>query len=591
MIVLFLEAIYHRAHPPFAYAYDKDSVHLQLRTKKEDIQSVKCLFGDPFLWIEGKWHFEKLDMEKAGSDEHFDYWHVNVKPKTKRLRYGFELQNDNQTIIYTEQGFHEEIPLHDISPYFCFPYLHEQDLFHPPDWVKNTIWYQIFPERFANGCKENDPERVQPWGEALPSVDNFFGGDLAGIIEKLDYLTELGINGIYLTPIFQARSNHKYDTINYMEIDPHFGDKDTLKRLISKCHENGIKVMLDAVFNHCGFDFPPFQDVIKNGEKSKYKDWFYVQDFPVTVEPSPNYETFSFEKKMPKLNTSHPDVKKYLLDVARYWIQEFDIDGWRLDVANEIDHSFWREFRKAVKEVKEDVFIVGEVWHDSLRWLHGDQFDSVMNYPFTKLMRLFFLTNEISPSAFVSSLVKIRHSYPCHVNEVLFNIVGSHDTERILTSAKEQKEKVKLLFAFLFTYPGTPCIYYGDEIGLTGYQDPDCRKCMPWDQEKHDQDLFSFIKKLIELRKTYSLLQDDGKLSFITTPDEKNSLLFTKENEKGKLIVVMNNSEHEQTLQLPFSLKNQTLRDLWTDDEFRANADTLNITLSPFSFSFLYRKE
>src|SRR5699024_5658775 len=204
-----------------------------------------------------------------------------------------------------------------------------------------------------------------------------------GIIKHLDYLVDLGINGIYFTPIFKAHSNHKYDTIDYMEIDPQFGDKSTFKELVKACHEKGIRIMLDAVFNHSGYYFSQFQDVLEKGENSKYKNWFHIKDFPIQTDPVPNFDSFAFTSHMPKLNTEHPDVKQYLLDVATYWIKEFDIDGWRLDVANEVDHQFWREFRTAVKSVKQDVYILGEIWHDSMPWLQGDQFDAVMNYPFT----------------------------------------------------------------------------------------------------------------------------------------------------------------------------------------------------------------
>ena len=208
-------------------------------------------------------------------------------------------------------------------------------------------------------------------------------GTLKESLNILDYLEELGINGIYFTPIFHAYSNHKYDTIDYREIDPQFGTKETLKTLIEECHKRNIRVMLDAVFNHSGYYFLPFQDLLEKGEKSKYKDWFHPHSFPLKGGERPNYETFGFFESMPKLNTANPEVKKYLLEVSAYWIEEFDIDGWRLDVANEVDQPFWREFRKTVKNIKPDLYILGEIWHDSMPWLRGDQFDAVMNYPFT----------------------------------------------------------------------------------------------------------------------------------------------------------------------------------------------------------------
>ncbi|WP_243291296.1 alpha-glycosidase [Bacillus sp. FJAT-47783] len=585
---MLLEAVYHRAYPPFVYMYDKDCLHIHLRTKKQDIQSVKCYYGDPFLWENGQWKYSTIDMYKSGCDDLFDYWLVSVKTKMNRLRYGFQLYDGKQFLFYTEQGFFKEQPT-DIGPYFCFPYLHEADTFKAPDWVKDTVWYQIFPERFHNGSTKNDPKQIEKWGQT-PKQDSYFGGDVKGIIDRIDYLKELGITGIYLTPIFQAKSNHKYDTIDYFQIDPQFGDKNEFKQLVNVCHEHGIKVMLDAVFNHCGFEFPPFQDVLQKGEQSPYKDWFFIREFPVQTEPHPNYETFAFEKRMPKFNTSNPEVKEYLLKVATYWIEQYDIDGWRLDVANEIDHTFWREFRKKVKEIKKDMFIVGEVWHDAIRWLLGDQFDSVMNYPLTDAMRQYFLTNEMKTKQFISTIERNRHTYQMNINEVLFNIAGSHDTERIATAAQEHTEKLKLLFAFLFSYPGTPCLYYGDEIGLTGGQDPDCRKCMPWDLNHHEHELFLFVKKLIQLRKQHALMGNKGTLTFHPVPEEKEVVLFTKTDEKNQFIFILNNSDQEQSVTLPFSLRNTTLQDVWTEDDFAANAETLNITIPPYSFQFLLEK-
>ena len=203
-----------------------------------------------------------------------------------------------------------------------------------------------------------------------------------GVIDRFGHLVDLGVDVIYFTPIFEAPSNHKYDTVDYYWIDPHFGDEDTVRKLIELAHEHGIKVVFDAVFNHSGYGFFAFQDVLEHGEDSPYAHWFNIDSFPVQTEP-PNYETFANQiATMPKLMTCHDDVKEYFLEVGRYWVREFGIDGWRLDVANEIDHHFWREFREAVKSENPDALIVGELWHEASEWVRGDQFDSVMNYSF-----------------------------------------------------------------------------------------------------------------------------------------------------------------------------------------------------------------
>lgn len=576
------EAIYHRPKDAFAYAYDERTLHIRLRTKKDDVDAVYLLFGDPYVWKDGAWQFEKQPMQKSGCDALFDYWFIAVQPPYRRLRYGFELHAQGNMLIYTEKGFYEEAPTDDTAYYFCFPFLNRADVFDAPAWVKNTIWYQIFPERFANGNPRLNPPNTLPWGSVEPTTTSFFGGDFEGIIERLDYLVELGINGIYFTPIFKAPSNHKYDTIDYFEIDPQFGDKQTFKRLVEACHEKGIRVMLDAVFNHSGYYFAPFQDVLKNGEKSRYKDWFHIREFPLQTEPIPNYDTFAFVPQMPKLNTENPEVKQYLLDVATYWIREFDIDGWRLDVANEVDHQFWREFRQAVKAIKPDVYILGEIWHDAMPWLRGDQFDAVMNYPFTNGALNYFAKGNVRASEFAYTIVNVLHNYPHNVNEVAFNLLGSHDTPRILTQCGEQKEKVKLMFTFQLSFSGSPCIYYGDEIGLTGGQDPLCRKCMVWEKEKQDRDLFAHVQTLIALRKQYRALRF-GEFHVLETNDETNHIAYVKTYDDETIVCVLNNAETPLTWTVPFSLKDKTITNLWTNEFLTKQT----MTIEPYGFLVL----
>ena len=535
------EAIYHRAGNNYAYAYDEKTLHIRLRTKKGDADSVSLIHGDPYDWTNEGWQTSSSLMTLSGTDEYFDYYFIAIQPPYRRLRYGFEIKSGTETLIYTEKGFYEKAPFDDTAYYFCFPFLNAIDVFRAPSWVKDTVWYQIFPERFANGDTSNDPKGALPWASEEPKFNNFFGGDFQGVIDHIDHLVKLGVTGIYFTPIFKAKSNHKYDTIDYLEIDPQFGDKETFKELVKVCHENGIKVMLDAVFNHCGYYFEPFQDVLKKQEDSIYKNWFHLREFPIETEPRPNYDTFAFVADMPKLNTENPEVREYLLNVARYWVEEFDIDGWRLDVANEVDHSFWREFRTAVKSVKPEAYILGEIWHDSMSWLQGDQFDAVMNYPFTNAALDFVAKEAIDAKVFAEKMTSVLHMYPENVNEAAFNLLGSHDTKRVLTFCDENKDKMKLLFLLMLTFKGTPCIYYGDEIGMTGGMDPGCRKCMEWDEEKQDKDLFGHIQSLLSLRKQFKVLANEGEMKFLTA--EGKTLAYERSKEEERVLVLMNAGE------------------------------------------------
>ncbi|MGE7183310.1 glycoside hydrolase family 13 protein [Peribacillus sp. NPDC006672] len=561
-------SIHHRANDNYSYPIDTETLHIRLRTKKQDISSAGLIFGDPYISDNGLWQFEELPMCLSGSDNRYDYWHIYVKPPYRRIRYGFKLLSEDESAIYTEKGFFKEPP-RDPGSYFAIPYLHQNEVFGAPEWVKDTIWYQIFPERFANGNPDNDPEGVKPWGSEEPAVDNFFGGDFEGIIEHLDYLEKLGINGIYFTPIFHAYSNHKYDTIDYRKIDPQFGTKETLKTLINECHKRNIRVMLDAVFNHSGYYFPPFQDLLEKGADSKYKDWFHPHSFPLKGGERPNYETFGFFESMPKLNTANPEVKEYLLEVSAYWIKEFDIDAWRLDVANEVDQPFWREFRTTVKNIKPDIYILGEIWHDSMPWLRGDQFDAVMNYPFTNQVFRLVASQTINAREFIEEMTAIYQSYPTNVFDVTFNLLGSHDTPRIFTDCGEDLARAKLIHAILLTFNGSPCIYYGDEIGLTGGMDPGCRKCMVWEEGKQNTELFNEIKALILLRKEERLLANDGKFKFLDTTENENIVAYQKYNGERSVVILINPTDVQQSYTLPFDLKERTLTDLRTKETTR----------------------
>ena len=485
-----LSAIYHSPESEYAYLYKDKTMHIRIRTKRGDIESITLHYGDPFIFMEDYYEDSK-EMVKVTSDALFDYWQVEVSVGYARLQYLFEIKDkQGQTILYGDKGCVENTleNLHYEGNGFKLPYIHEIDACHVPDWVSKTVWYQIFPERFANGNPALSPEGALAWDSSItPKSEDFFGGNLQGIIDHLDYLQDLGITGLYLCPIFESPSNHKYNTTDYFEIDRHFGDKETFRKLVDQAHQRGMKIMLDAVFNHIGDQSPQWQDVLKYGENSAYKDWFHVQEFPVTKDKLTNprklpYHTFAFESYMPKLNTANPQVRDYLLGVATYWIEEFDIDAWRLDVANEVDHQFWRDFRKTVLAKKPDLYILGEVWHTSQPWLNGDEFHAVMNYPLSDSIKDYFLRGAKKTSQFIDEINCQSMYYRQQILEVMFNLLDSHDTERILTTAKGNVQLVKSALTCLFLQKGTPCFYYGTELELDGGPDPDCRRVMPWER-------------------------------------------------------------------------------------------------------------
>jgi cyclomaltodextrinase len=373
-----------------------------------------------------------------------------------------------------------------------------------PAWVPDAIFYEIFPDRFYNGDPDNDPPGTLPWG-GLPTRENFFGGDLRGIVDRLPYLEELGINALYLTPIFPARTNHRYDVCDYLEVDPVLGSLGLAQELVQDAHARGIRVLLDAVFNHCGNGFWAFEDLRKRGASSPYRDWFTVASLPIVQDP-PNYVTCGGASYLPKLNTRNPETRAYLLRAATFWLEQVGIDGWRLDVPWKVPLDFWREFRTAVKQVNPEAYVVGEVWRDSRTWLNGDTFDGPMNYRLRDLILDYCVHDAMDGEDFDFELGLLRENLG-PAGPYTLNLLGSHDTPRILTLCQENVDRAVITLTFLMTYIGAPMVYYGDEIGMQGRNDPLCRGTMTWDEAKWNPRLAEAHRALIALRREHPALR------------------------------------------------------------------------------------
>lgn len=367
-----------------------------------------------------------------------------------------------------------------------------------PDWVADAVFYQIFPERFANGDPALDPDGAEPWG-GTPTRDNFFGGDLKGITERLDHIQAVGANAIYLTPIFEADTNHRYDAKDYFRIDHRLGDLDAFRTFLSAAHERGIRVVLDAVLNHCGDGHWAFRDVVEKERDSEYVNWYYVESFPVTPHPVPNYRTCSGCHYLPKWNAHNPEVRDHHYQVARYWIEQ-GIDGWRLDVPYFINDNFWRGFRDVVKGIHPDLYIVAEEWRAPEQWLHGDLADGTMNYTLRDLVLGFTADGTTTAADYAASMNDLRDRIPQAARPAMLNLLGSHDTERVLTRHGEDLAAAKLAYALLLTAEGAPMLYYGDEVGMVGETDPDCRGTMPWDQREWNAELLLWVQQLTAAR-------------------------------------------------------------------------------------------
>lgn len=396
-----------------------------------------------------------------------------------------------------------------------------------PAWVKDAIFYQIFPDRFAKSEKHKAPGTHQPWGNA-PTENNIFGGNLRGIEERLDYIADLGFNAIYLCPIFKSNSNHRYHTYDYFAIDPILGTEEDFDSLVKACRKKKIRLILDGVFNHCSRGFFEFNSLLEQGQESPYIDWFVVDSFPICAyDAKPNYRCWWNLPALPKFNTNNPEVREMLFSVAEYWSKK-GIDGWRLDVPNEInDDSFWQEFRARVKKINPEAYIVGEIWDPPSRWLQGDQFDGVMNYPLRRQLLDFLLKDSNKDNHAFCNL--LNESFLSNSFGVPMNLMGSHDTRRLVSQEGINKNSLELLWTLLFFLPGCISVYYGDEIALEGGKDPDNRRCFPWDSLKNLQkSSFSlFFKKLLLMRLQEPVLKEG---SFLAIPQEDGFIIRRQQN-------------------------------------------------------------
>lgn len=567
-----INAIIHNAYDNFCYPLNDEELEISILTGK-DIKKVSIVWGDPFAgeFVNGvfEWSGSEIEItEKKELETHFR-WTLTVKPPFKRARYYFKLYDGIESLCYLESGFMTEETRkakRDVAGYFTFPWMNEGDICRVPEWAENTVWYQIFPARFCRGKTDFVPEKLKEWADLGSKVENgdVFGGNLQGIIDKIEYLADLGIGGIYMTPVNKSPSQHKYDTSDYLEIDPSFGTNEQMRGLVKKAHVHGIKIMLDGVFNHAGWDFFACKDVMKHREKSKYASWFMINDYNFDFSGKfwgqesnsgrGKFYAFAFFDGMPKLNTNNPEVRKYLLDVCERWVKDYDIDGIRLDVANEISHVFCKELRTRMNALKPDFYLMGEIWHNALPWLRGDEFDSVMNYPLLNAIADFCTDENTKSKHFEYAINRCYSMYFKQINRVLFNQMDSHDTVRIVTRCKGNKKRAAAALTLCFAMPGSACIYYGTEVFLEGGGDPDNRRCMPW--KEIEQGTFSgdieFTKKLIQLRKTHSALRST-KMHFVYQDDikEDGKLLFiekTSEDEKEKIAIIVNASDKAHKL-------------------------------------------
>jgi glycosidase len=518
------------------------TLSLRLRARRDDIQTAELHF-----WQGKRKHI--LRMEPAAQDALYTYYRA-VIPEAD-MEYLFLLQDGNTKLWLTPNGLQKagSVP----AQRFC--HRRGENRFDVPDWVQDAIFYQILPDRFYNADPSNDPPNDQPIDfTGRVEGDRFYGGDLKGILARLDYLRELGITALYLNPVFASVSHHNYDVDDYERVDPQLGTEDDLRRLADTLHQHGMRLILDGVFNHVGIHFFAFQDLLAHQERSPYRDWFYVERFPVKVEGNPSYWAWWNIPYMPKLRHENPLVRRYLLNVVARWTREYQLDGWRLDVPNEVPDRFWREFRPVVRRINPQAVIIGEIWGDAGHWLQGDMFDSVMNYLWRGAVLDWIAHRRIKPSQFDQRMQNLLIRYPRQSLYAMYNMLSSHDTPRFRHECGGDLRRMKLGLLLQFTAIGAPAIYYGDEIGLEGGGIPDNRRPMRWELSHEERELLNYVKQLIALRKANPALRR-GEWRTLLIDDSCNLYAFARVlpsplETPPLALVLLNNSDYPQTVDL-----------------------------------------
>ena len=578
----FFEGDVHLGHYDFRFDFN-DKKHFSISqdgTGRFRVHTEKNI-SKLWLLLEDE-DFRPVELRKYAETDRFVFWGVQVEFRANVAKFSFAATTEDNLNLYLGTSGIANF----ISP--SEKWIYDSSIYQRhsiPDWVYGSVMYQVFPERFANGRSEINPENTVEWG-SVPTRLDFQGGDLYGVIDKLDHIESLGVNILYLNPIFLSGSTHKYDSWDHFKVDPTLGGDDGLRDLISNCHNRNIKVILDCSLNHVHPRHFAFQDIVKNGENSEYKNWFTIFDYPVrlihrphlyantykvgwdgneeeykrylekTFEETkvpvevrdddgpivePSYKAWWGVPDMPKVNFESKEARQWALDVTKHWIENFDIDGWRMDVAKELDFSFWKEFRDIAHKANKDTLLISEIFGDTSQWLQGDRFDGTMNYSFREAMTDYFATKRINNKEFADSLANLYSMYSFEALSSCQNLLSSHDVKRFLNRCGNEEDGILGAIFLQATFPGIAGIYYGDEIGLGGADDPFNREPFPWhNEESWNSTILDYTKKLMNIKKSSSIFKY-GRFELLD--DNEQFVAFRRILKDESMLCIINRSK------------------------------------------------
>ena len=578
----FFEGDVHLGHYDFRFDFN-DKKHFSISQDGTGRFRVHTEKNITKLWLllEDE-DFRPVELRKYAETDRFVFWGVQVEFRANVAKFSFAATTEDNLNLYLGTSGIANF----ISP--SEKWVYDSSIYQRhsiPDWVYGSVMYQVFPERFANGRSEINPENTVEWG-SVPTRLDFQGGDLYGVIDKLDHIDSLGVNILYLNPIFLSGSTHKYDSWDHFKVDPTLGGDNGLRDLISNCHDRNIKVILDCSLNHVHPRHFAFQDIVKNGENSEYKNWFTIFDYPVrlihrphlyantykvgwdgneeeykrylekTFEETkvpvevrdddgpivePSYKAWWGVPDMPKVNFESKEARQWALDVTKHWIENFDIDGWRMDVAKELDFSFWKEFRDIAHKANKETLLISEIFGDTSQWLQGDRFDGTMNYSFREAMTDYFATKRINNKEFADSLANLYSMYSFEALSSCQNLLSSHDVKRFLNRCGNEEDGILGAIFLQATFPGIAGIYYGDEIGLGGADDPFNREPFPWhSEESWNSTILDYTKKLMNIKKSSSIFKY-GRFELLD--DNEQFVAFRRILKDESMLCIINRSK------------------------------------------------
>ncbi len=604
------EAIFHDQSPVYCSPLEPqpgDTLTLRLRARAGDLTAATVRVWDTGLnggaggevlvpmWVEAQ----------VGPQGSFDLWRADLAVGSDTLWYRFKLEDQGCEDWYQVTGTIDQ-------PTLAIRDFQVRPGFEGPAWARGAVGYQVFPDRFMNGDPSNDPQdgewELTPgvgitahasWDELPSGNDDFFGGDLAGVWQRRDYLSRLGVEFIWFNPVFESRSNHRYDATSYDRIDPHLGTNAGFEAMVRGLERQGIRVILDGVLNHCSswsewfdrYEVYPWLGAHEDPQASPFGDWFtFLPGFDHAMNPEAYCSWFAINS-LPKLDFGNPEVRDRMVrdpdSVLRGWLAT-GIGGWRLDAAEDVgpgcdgdDHSVWREMRDLLKADDPDALLVLEEWSDALPWLDGDQFDAVMDYQgFLFPVQDYCLYRNDSVATFRDRLLRGLRAYPATANHSSWHQLGTHDTSRALTRAGGDVDRVREATFLQFTVPGVPVVYYGDEIGTLGGADPDNRRTFDWDRGNWEMDLLRLTARLAQLRRQSPALRE-GSFDPYWVHHAGRVLVFAREHQADLLIAVAGSNDAPVDMRIPverYVADGAVLEDLLGGPSYTVSAGHIDLT-------------